>query len=86
MKTSDAPRTHGPVLLPRPAAYRVPWQVDRRHAPTYRLVNVGPERLWGVSLTLSGSAVMRATPPGASCRANASRSPCVAATSNATPC
>lgn len=63
MKTSDAPRTHGPVLLPRPAAYRVPWQVDRRHAPIYRLVNVGPEPLWGVSLTLSGSAVMRATPP-----------------------
>jgi hypothetical protein len=43
--------------------YAVPWHVDRRRAPTYRLVNAGREPLWGVSLSISGAAVMRATAP-----------------------
>lgn len=63
MTTPDAPRVRRPSPHPRPVAYRVPWRVDRRHAPTYRLVNLGTEPLWGVSLSLSGSAVMRATAP-----------------------
>lgn len=47
----------------RPVAYLVPWRVDRRHAPTVRLINTGAEPLWGVTLSLSGAAVMRATAP-----------------------
>lgn len=44
-------------------AYRVPWRVDRRHAPTFLLVNDGPEPLRAVSVTISGAAIMRATAP-----------------------
>lgn len=44
-------------------AYRVPWRVDRRYAPTYRLVNIAGEPLWGVSLSISGAAMMRVTAP-----------------------
>jgi hypothetical protein len=46
-----------------PQPYPVPWRVDRRHAPTYRLVNAGLEPLWGVSVSISGAALMRATTP-----------------------
>jgi hypothetical protein len=45
--------------------YRVPFLFDRSGAPVYRLVNVGPERLRGVTITLMGSGVMSPTLPGA---------------------
>jgi hypothetical protein len=32
---------------------RVPFLFDRSHGPVYRLVNIGPERLRGVSMTPS---------------------------------
>ncbi|MDQ1581985.1 MAG: hypothetical protein QOF36_39 [Microbacteriaceae bacterium] len=47
----------------QPVAYRVPWLVSRGHAPLFRIINVGREQLWGVTLTLSGAAVMRASAP-----------------------
>ena len=63
MTTTGTPQVRRPSPPPRSIAYRVPWRIDRRHAPTYRLVNTGSEPLWGVSLSLSGSAMMRATAP-----------------------
>lgn len=36
---------------PRPAAYRVPFRVDRSSAPWFRLVNVGEAPVRGVTLT-----------------------------------
>ncbi len=52
-------------------AYRVPWQVDRRSAPTFRLINKSDDVLRGVSLSIIGAAVMKApapqrVPPGGS--------------------
>lgn len=44
--------------------YRVPFLFDRSRAPTYRLVNVGPERLRGVSVALLGSGLMSPVMPG----------------------
>ena len=45
-------------------AYRVPLRLDRRDAPRhYRLRNVGDEPLRGLSFSLLGSGVMRASPP-----------------------
>jgi hypothetical protein len=43
--------------------YRVPFLFDRSRAPLYRLVNVGGERLRGVTVTLLGSGVMPALAP-----------------------
>ncbi len=45
--------------------YRVPFLFDRSRAPLYRLVNVGPERLRGVTLTLVGAGMMPANDPAA---------------------
>jgi hypothetical protein len=45
--------------------YRVPFLFDRSHAPVYRLVNVGSERLRGVAVALSGSGVMSPVMPRA---------------------
>jgi len=45
-------------------AYPVPLRLDRRDAPrSYRLSNVGEEPLRGLSFTLLGSGLMRASPP-----------------------
>ncbi|MFB2581737.1 hypothetical protein ACEXQD_10815 [Herbiconiux sp. P15] len=45
-------------------AYRVPLRLDRREAPhRYLLRNAGDEPLRGLSFSLLGSGVMRATPP-----------------------
>jgi len=55
----------------QPLAYRVPFTVDRSHAPRrYYLVNRGSETLDAVRLCLLGSGVMlplssRRLPPGA---------------------
>jgi hypothetical protein len=43
--------------------YRVPFLFDRSRAPVYRLVNVGSERLRGVTVTLLGSGLMPALAP-----------------------
>lgn len=43
--------------------YRVPFLFDRSRAPVYRLVNIGPERLRGVTAALSGPGVMPAITP-----------------------
>jgi len=45
--------------------YRVPFLFDRTRAPAYRLVNIGAERLRGVSVALAGSGVMSPVMPGA---------------------
>jgi hypothetical protein len=45
--------------------YRVPFLFDRSRAPAYRLVNIGAERLRGVSVALVGSGVMSPVMPGA---------------------
>ena len=45
--------------------YRVPFLFDRTRAPTYRLVNVGPERLRGVTVALLGTGLMSPVMPGA---------------------
>ena len=47
----------------REPAYAVPLRVDRSHAPRYRLLNVGHERLIGLSTTLLGSGAMTASAP-----------------------
>lgn len=44
-------------------AYAVPLLVDRTGAPTYRLVNVGHERLVGLTFCLLGSGVMNTGAP-----------------------
>jgi hypothetical protein len=45
-------------------AYRVPLRLDRRGAPRcYRLTNVGDEPLRGLSFSLLGGGLMRASPP-----------------------
>jgi hypothetical protein len=45
-------------------AYPVPFHFDRRSAPSlYLLTNIGPEQLSGLSFTLLGSGIMRATAP-----------------------
>ncbi|MFB2556684.1 hypothetical protein [Herbiconiux liangxiaofengii] len=45
-------------------AYRVPLRLDRRDAPhRYRLTNAGDEPLRGLSFSLLGGGVMRASPP-----------------------
>jgi len=46
----------------RPAAYRVPFRLERRNG-AYRLINVSAEVVHGVTLTLHGSGVMAASPP-----------------------
>ena len=43
--------------------YRVPFLFDRTNPPRYRLVNIGAERVTGVSVTLLGSGVMAALAP-----------------------
>ena len=51
-------------LSTRERAYRVPFSVIRRAgSDEYGIVNVGDERVTGVTLTLHGSGVMRATFP-----------------------
>jgi hypothetical protein len=47
----------------RPLAYRVPWRVERENAPTFRIVNDSSDAVHGVTLSISGAAVMRASPP-----------------------
>ncbi|CAN5356084.1 hypothetical protein BH09ACT6_BH09ACT6_00750 [soil metagenome] len=47
----------------REPAYAVPLQVDRSRAPTYRVVNVGHERLLGLTFCLLGSGVTPASAP-----------------------
>ncbi len=44
--------------------YRVPFLFDRSGAPVYRLVNVGSERLRGVTVALLGSGMMSPVMPG----------------------
>jgi hypothetical protein len=44
--------------------YRVPFLFDRSGAPDYRLVNVGSERLRGVTVALIGSGMMSPVMPG----------------------
>ncbi|WP_022886259.1 hypothetical protein [Glaciibacter superstes] len=63
MTTIDSKSTVRRTSVLSPAAYRIPWHVDRRLAPTYRLVNRSTEPLWGVSLSVSGAAVIHATAP-----------------------
>ena len=50
--------------LPEPA-YAVPLRVDRQGAPLYRLINVGHEKLLGLTFCLLGSGVMNASKPQA---------------------
>ncbi|WP_284252856.1 hypothetical protein [Pseudolysinimonas kribbensis] len=45
--------------------YRVPFLFDRSRAPAYRLVNIGAERLRGVTVALVDSGVMSPVMPGA---------------------
>lgn len=63
MTTNDKQWVRRLSSTPLAMAYRVPWRVDRRHAPTLLLVNDGPEPLCAVSVTISGAAIMRATAP-----------------------
>jgi hypothetical protein len=44
--------------------YRVPFLFDRSGAPVYRLVNIGSERLRGVTVALLGSGMMSPVMPG----------------------
>ncbi|WP_368499442.1 hypothetical protein [Herbiconiux sp. A18JL235] len=47
-----------------PTAYPVPLRLDRRDAPhSYTLKNIGDEPLRGISFSLLGPGLMRATPP-----------------------
>lgn len=56
MKSPPPPR--------REVAYAVPFRVDRHPgANLYRIVNVGDERLRGLTLTLHGSGIMSASLP-----------------------
>ncbi len=48
--------------LPEPA-YAVPLRIDRSGAPRYRLINVGHERLVGLTYSLLGSGVMNSSAP-----------------------
>ncbi|WP_291051340.1 hypothetical protein [Herbiconiux sp.] len=49
---------------PEPLAYPVPLRLDRRDAPrSYLLQNVGDEPLRGLSFSLIGTGMMRASPP-----------------------
>ncbi|GAA2223385.1 PilZ domain-containing protein [Herbiconiux moechotypicola] len=51
-------------IVSRPLAYRVPFRFDRTDAPrSYALVNTGDEVVRGLSFSLLGAGVMRATPP-----------------------
>ncbi len=43
--------------------YRVPFFFDRSRSPDFRLVNIGAERLRGVTVTLLGSGLMAAPVP-----------------------
>jgi hypothetical protein len=43
----------------------VPFVFDRSRAPVYRLVNVGSERLRGVTMSLLGPGLMSPVMPGA---------------------
>ncbi len=50
--------------LPDPAAYPVPFEIERDAGPRrYLLRNTGPERVDGVSLSLLGAGVMPASAP-----------------------
>ncbi|MEA9985296.1 MULTISPECIES: hypothetical protein [Subtercola] len=44
-------------------AYAVPLRVDRRRAPVYALVNVGHERIVGLTFCLLGSGAMNVSIP-----------------------
>ncbi len=44
--------------------YRVPFLFDRSRAPDFRLMNIGGERLRGVSVALTGSGMMSPVIPG----------------------
>jgi hypothetical protein len=44
-------------------AYPVPFRVERGAGHLYRIVNVGPEIVHGVALTLHGGGVMGASAP-----------------------
>jgi hypothetical protein len=44
--------------------YRVPFLFDRSRAPSYRLVNIGPEELRGVTLSLVGAGMISPVMPG----------------------
>lgn len=54
-----------PLAPPRPrwTAYRVPWVVDRRGAPHYRIVNASREELRGVTVSVAGSSSLRVSAP-----------------------
>lgn len=55
-----------PITRPRtsPIAYQVPLRLDRRGAPhSYLLKNVGDEPLRGLSFSLLGAGLMKASPP-----------------------
>ncbi|WP_216363669.1 hypothetical protein [Subtercola boreus] len=54
------PPTSNPLAEP---AYAVPLRVDRTAAPVYRIVNVGHERLVGLTFCLLGSGVMNTGTP-----------------------
>ena len=51
------------LILRRPAAYRVPWQVDRADAPHYRIRNVGDQTLRGVTVSVFGTSRLRVAAP-----------------------
>lgn len=58
--------TTTPIIRPRTGtlAYQVPLRLDRRGAPDrYLLRNVGDEPLRGLSFSLLGAGLMRATAP-----------------------
>ncbi|HEY2556953.1 MAG TPA: hypothetical protein VGI08_07590 [Diaminobutyricibacter sp.] len=50
-------------LVRRPAAYRVPWQVERAAAPHYRIRNTGDDTLRGVTVSVFGTSRFRVAAP-----------------------
>ena len=51
-------------MVTRPLAYRVPFQLEREPARhLYRLTNISPEIVSGVTFTLHGAGVMAISPP-----------------------
>jgi hypothetical protein len=63
MIQSYAAAPQAEVTNVRPLAYRVPWRVEREKAPTFRIVNDSSDAVHGVTLSISGAAVMLASPP-----------------------
>ncbi|WP_345764137.1 hypothetical protein [Diaminobutyricibacter sp. McL0608] len=48
---------------PRPAAYRVPWHVERDAAPHYRIRNMADHALRGVTVSVFGTSRLRVAAP-----------------------